>query len=202
MITGTAGSKSSMRTKGRAVELWEAMRLSTPERTERWPNIWINAKAEEVCKPETFDHYAQYLVNELDSEQAQSEDGYLSYNTVMGYFNALMRLCYDRWQSGGNANIRLFFTCCDEKATTEEAKWLRKVKDLIWKICFKRAVDDPDGMDKSVTPMYRSHLRRVDQAYAKEGSLEVSLTPMPKTSPRPTLHACCKSLLLAPPTRH
>ena len=202
MLSDTPLSKSSHKTKARALELWEVMRLSTPERTERWPRVWEHTTAEEACVPEMFDHFANFLVNEHDSETAQSEDGFLSYNTALGYFNALLRISYDRWHATASPEHKYFWTCMDKNASTDEAKWLAKVRGLIWKICFQRAMGDPDGMDKSVPPMYRSHLDKIDTAYAKEGTLEVSLTPMPKTSPRPTLHACCKSLLLAPPTRH
>ena len=61
---------------------------------------------------------------------------------------------------------------------------------------------DPDGMDKSVPPMYRSHLDKIDTAYAREGTLEVCLPPAP---PRPALHTCCtaswgKALHASPPS--
>ena len=64
----------------------------------------------------------------------------------------------------------LFLTCLDSNSNTTSASWLRKIKAAIVTKSFQRAVTQGDTMDTSATPIYASHVRLLNRAYALEGS--------------------------------
>ena len=147
-------SKSRVNIKSRALDLFEEFRTSSDARASRLPRPWQKLSAAQLCHAEVWDDFIQFLSEEYISETADSEDGLLSIGTQLGYLGAVLNEAAARFKATGDDRVKLFFTCLDPKASTDAAAWLKKQKDKMVKLAFKRAKENGEELDTSCTPAY------------------------------------------------
>ena len=182
-------SKSSTNTKSRALDLFEQCRKSSSARRSRLPKCWDRLSAAQLCRTDVWDDFIKFLSEEYVSETADSEDGFLSVGTQLGYLGAALNAAAARFKVTGDDSVKLFFTCLDPKASTDAAAWLRKKKDQMVKLAFTRAKENGEELDTSCTPVYGDDVRKMCRAFAREGSSEVRRARDPKDASRPAQHA-------------
>ena len=165
-------SKSRVNTKSRALDLFEEFRTSSDARASRLPRPWQKLSAAQLCRAEVWDDFIQFLSEEYISETADSEDGLLSIGTQLGYLGPVLNEAAARFKATVDDRVKLFFTCLDPKASTDAAAWLKKQKDKMVKLAFKRAKENGEELDTSCTPVYGEDVRKICRAFAREGSSE------------------------------
>ena len=165
-------SKSHANTKARALALFEAYRTSDGARASLLPVRWDLLSAAQVCRTDVWDGFAEFLSEEYLSEASRDQDGHLAIGTQLDYLGAALNQAAARFKAVGDASVKLFFTCLDGKASTDEADWLRKLKDKMVKRAFKRARDNGEEIDHSCTPVYGEDVRKICRAFAREGSAQ------------------------------
>ena len=98
--------------------------------------------------------------------------GNLAGGSVVDYLSALLNLSQRRLKATDPSTAQ-FFTCLAPDARTDEWKWLKGVKDNIWRKHFGRLIDAGEELDKSCAPIYFQHICELNRSYAKDGSPEV-----------------------------
>ena len=104
---------------------------------QRLPKRWELLSAEQLCRMPVWDGFAKYLM-EYISQSARSEDGFLAVGTQLDYFGAALNAAAARFKATGSDRVKIFFTCLDTKASTDEAQWLQKLRDKMVTSGFKR----------------------------------------------------------------
>lgn len=158
-----------------------------------------------VCSEQLYEDFSAYLVNEDGTGYVQSTGQYnghkLSLGSVEDYLGCLLNLAAARFKATGDLKTKMFFTCLDAKSTTDQARWLQKLKaHKIVRILFQRAMESGEVMDKSVPPIFLQEVRRLCEALLREGSDEVRAPsraiPTPHCQPpSPAPHAAGPSSL-------
>ena len=156
---------------------------------QRLPKRWELLSAEQLCRMPVWDGFAKYLM-EYISQSARSDDGFLAVGTQLDYFGAALNAAAARFKATGSDRVKIFFTCLDTKASTDEAVWLQRLRDKMVATGFKRAQESGEQVDHSVTPlyMYPEHVHKICRAFAREGSAEVSQRlPAPRACHAPEI---------------
>ena len=71
--------------------------------------------------------------------------------------------------TGVSPSTRLFFSCTEPKSYSEEARWLRGVKDNIVRILFNKAMKNGENVDHSKDPVYYKQIFLICQILADNG---------------------------------
>ena len=85
----------------------------------------------------------------------------LAVGTQLDYFGAALNAAAARFKATGSDRVKIFFTCLDTKASTDEAQWLQKLRDKMVATGFKRAQESGEKVDHSVTPLYPEHVYKI-----------------------------------------
>ena len=67
-----------------------------------------------------------------------------------------------------------FFTCLVPRASTDSARWFRRLKDWVCRWGFQRSRDDGVDMDHSDTPVYPEDMGLICRALALHGAAEAA----------------------------
>jgi hypothetical protein len=86
------------------------------------------------------------------------------------YLSCLINEAKNKFGATGNNDSKISFNCLDSKSSSREAQWLRGLKDHMIRIDFERTKEAGEDNDSGCSPIYIEKLRRIIQAYAREGS--------------------------------
>ena len=100
-----------------------------------------------VCSMELYSGFAKFLMDEYVIEQGASAGRHLACGTALDYLGALLNLAAAKFKAVGTPATRMFFTCLDVKATTDEAEWLRGIKNTLIREDFERRKEAGEEMD-------------------------------------------------------
>ena len=167
--------KSHEQTRSRARDLFDLFRHSTEV---RFGNIksWSLQTAQTCCRQALWDDFAKFLLHEYKIEKGQRNEGrHLGVGTLLDYFGALLNQAKARFLATGDDSVKIFFTCLDKNAGTEQAKWLRKLKEEIVRKCFERAKEDGEELDNSVVPIYLQHIEAMAAVLGRRGTPEAAM---------------------------
>ena len=173
-------SEASKALRRRAVERFNIFRQTTAARRRAYPRDWSALPESTVCA------MPLYLQNEYLIETGPRAGKHQRCRTSQNLLGALLGQASDKFKATGTPATLYFFTCHDEKASTEPANWLRQLRWNIWRSDFERMVEAGEELDQSVTPLFVEHIVACMRAYAQVGSAEVSraLLNTPPPSPR------------------
>ena len=99
-------------------------------------DLWENLPEVIACAMHLYNCWVDWLLNHYE---ADTPSGRLSCNTVLDYFGALLTLAANRFKALGGDATKLFFTCQDE-GSTEQAKWMRKLRGKIHNVTCLRTL--------------------------------------------------------------
>ena len=167
-------SASSVALRKRAVDQFNLFRQTTAPRRRSYPRDWHFLPEATVCAMALYTDYVSYLQDEYLIESGARQGKHLRGRTVQNLLGALLVLASDKFKATGTPSTLLFFTCHDEKASTEPANWLRQLRWNVWRTDFQRMVEDGEDLDQSVTPLFLEHIVACVRAYSRVGSAEVS----------------------------
>ena len=140
------------------------MRENEARRT-KFPKSFKAMTAKEVCRPIVFETFGLWLAAEQEYAPG----------TAIGYFNALLHNASNRFKGTGDDSIRMFFTCTDSKSSTSEAEWLRKLRNKVWGICFRRMDAAGEDPDHSPTPLYNEDLIPLYMRWSRQGTSDAAM---------------------------
>ena len=176
--------KSAVNGLSRALDLHEEWRTSNAERRKVCPKTFAKADAQQLACREMYAGFAHYLVHEVIISEGNKHVGkHLALGTALDYLSLVLNHAAVRCENADDPEVIRFFTCVHKDSKTASADWMRKLRNIMVRICFARAKESGEEMDHSATPLYRAHLEMIDRAYSLEGSAEVRIWREPSASP-------------------
>ena len=174
-LSGRGTSKSSVSLRTRSKGIFEEWRSASTEATAHCPAEWDKLPATILCACAVYNMFAHFVAKDYLIKDGVGVGKHLALKTALGYLCCLVNLASDKFKATGDARVQVFFTCLDARASTRtpEAVWFRGLKINIVRICFQRARDDGEELDKSAVPLYLAHVRSMMRALFLEGSAEV-----------------------------
>ena len=121
----SAGSKALRK---RAVDLFNIFRQTTAARKASYPQDWHLLPEATVCAMPLFTDFVDFLQNEYLIESGPRAGKDQRCRTSQNILGALLVLASDKFKATGTPATLLFFTCHDEKASTEPENWLRQLR--------------------------------------------------------------------------
>ena len=117
----SAGGSSSWRAQqANVLRLFEVFRTSRDAVHALFPLPWDDMDERVLCERDVYARFATFLAEEYIIETGQYAGTYLSGASACNYLASLMNQTANRFKAGGNAETKLFFTCHDSGAGTDE----------------------------------------------------------------------------------
>ena len=173
-LSSRGQSDSSKQMRARAKALFDLFRASDTVRAELFHAPFEELGEEVACSTELYSGFAKFIMDEYMVDKGASAGRHLACGTALDYLGALLNLAAAKFKAVGRPSTRMFFTCLDVKATTDEAEWLRGLKNNLIRADFERRKEAGEELDTSVTPIYSMHVQSMIKALMIEGSAEVS----------------------------
>ena len=172
----------------RIFALFQSKNQTLPESLGEWDEL----PEEVLCSREVYDHFEHFLAKEYLPD-IDDPTTFLTPQVAISYLSSIINDASAKFKATGGHAVKLFFTCLDTKASTDEAKWLRGIKKIMENIGFARAKESGEKQDGSQTPLYREQLIEVSAALAKKRRRSAtSLSSSPAEPPDVLLrvHGC------------
>lgn len=164
-------SSSSKHQKSNVRRLFDVFRASSPQLLESYPAPLLELPEETLRDPEMYGAFARWLVNDY----TMNDDGdFLQRSTALGYLGSCLNQARDQVRGSLDTKTTLFFTCLDDRCSTPSARWLKGLKSELTTILFERNRIAGNKIDFSQVPIYKMHVEKMCDAYAREGSAESS----------------------------
>jgi len=91
----------------------------------------------------------------------QSDGNHLSQGSAVPYLSNLLNQARDQVRASNDGTTRLFFTCLEDKCSTDSAVWLHALKKEMNSVIFERAKAAGSKMDFSQLPIYKHHIEKM-----------------------------------------
>mmetsp|Transcript_11867 Transcript_11867/g.25044 ORF Transcript_11867/g.25044 Transcript_11867/m.25044 type:complete len:409 (-) Transcript_11867:690-1916(-) len=159
---------------------------------------WGQLTESDLCEAGFYERFVYYLLHSYTiGEGVKNAGEYLDGGSPKNHLQIALNLAADKFKAVGEPSTKLFFTCLDTNSTSQQARWLRGIKQNIKREVFERAQASGAEMDKSETPLYlKSHIAPVIGAHAKVGDLEATtrrlgISTLWHSAGRASETACC-----------
>ena len=96
-----------------------------------------------ACSKRIYAMVAYFMLEVYKKENGD----FLDWNTAVPYLRSLIRASKDRFFAGGDADVRLFFTCLDPLSNSDPAIWLRGIRDKMTRVSFLRQASHASQLD-------------------------------------------------------
>ena len=91
---------------------------------------WEELPEKVLCDQVVYDRFANYLAKEYLSDDSDPAS-FLTSQSAVNYLSSIINDASAKFKVAGDADVKLFFTCLDTKATTEQSRWLKTLKKAI-----------------------------------------------------------------------
>ena len=153
---------------------------------------WDQLGAEILCDRPVYERFSGFLVHVYLIPAGVKNAGLpLAAQSVLNYLGSLLNKAAKRFcKAGVPPEIKEFFFCLDPKSGSDSAKWLRKVKEKIVKLCFERAVKLGEVMDNSESELKDSSASPPFERRSAAHLLTACCPWLPCAQPRSTWRTC------------
>ena len=172
----SVGTSPAMLNQRKAVtRLFDNSFRSSQGAVEHLPGLppWAQIGKAVLCTRHVYELFAFFLLHAAIEGGNRNAGAFYAVDTVLSYLGILINLASHKFKHN-NEDTRMFFTCLDSSASTDDAMWLRGIKLNIRRTCFQRAKDAGTEMDMSATPLYLCHVMAMILAYSLVGTREAA----------------------------
>jgi hypothetical protein len=175
-ISGRGASASWTSQQNNVIRIWNIFSVHSPDVRSLLPAPWSELPEEVLCTNEKdiYGKFAHFLLHVYVIEGGDNKGQHLRVDSATNYFTTAINLAYAKFHASGSAKSKLFFTCLNIKAGTQDAKWMAGIKKEITRVCFQRSMAAGDELDNSETPLYHHSIQLMIRALSREGSSEAA----------------------------
>jgi hypothetical protein len=114
---------------------------------------WDELPEETLCSNDVYESFAYYMmhVRENGTDAKGKPKIGLDGSTAGNYLGIVINLAQDKFKANGSHEARQFFNCLDNKSSSPEALWLRKLKSNCTREHIERAKTTGEKLDKSAS---------------------------------------------------
>lgn len=144
---------------------------------------WETLGEDSLCGENFYNLLATYLTETYQTKpKGNTPAGFLAPGSVFGYFGCILQFANEKFATLGDDSSKLFLSCVDgSKVNTVSARWLRKLKVKMGREMFARMRNNGEELDKSETPVYSSHIKSCNAAYALAGTTKAVIRKLALT---------------------
>ena len=139
---------------------------------------WQSMDAKFLCVKKLWELFGGFLVRHYKKKVVKKGGSKtLGLRSALNVFSSMMwqakTQCFNKERKANekkvSAETELFFTCLHSKSQSEQAEWLRGVRDNMVRILFSQAMKNSEIINHQVPPVYRKQVQLMNEILTDNG---------------------------------